>query len=263
MHKPTHLLILALCILAGLTSSLQAATPPPTSTGIVPIGRDYSREMDQAILLYKRQSYAQSRQMFARLFNNTDDAGKVYRHNAVVLQWLMAAMIKSGAKPKEVMDLCTAVIRENPGGPAVKLAKGVYEDLRLKLKAPHPNSQAKNFDIEAYEANELSQKEKMTATPSAPPPSSSRQPDDYFRHGVIKFSNQEYAQALPLFTKALQLKAGFAEAYYFRGQCQRELKHCSQALEDYRRACDMGLAEACKNPCPVTGNPKPSATPSE
>lgn len=261
MQKSTHILILALCILGSLTPPLQAVTPPTPQASMVPIGRDYSREMDQAILLYKRQAYTQSRQIFARLFNNTDEAGKVYRHSAVVLQWLMAAMIKSGAKPKEIMDLCATVIRENPGGPAVKLAKGVYEDLRLKLKVPNLNSQAKNFDIEAYEANELVQQEKTAANPSAQP--SSRQPDDYFRQGVIKFSNQEYAQALPFFTKAIQLKVGFAEAYYFRGQCHRELKHCSQALDDYRRACDMGLAEACKNPCPVTDTPKPTATTNE
>lgn len=57
-----------------------------------------------------------------------------------------------------------------------------------------------------------------------------------FRQGIAMLSKEDYRQALELFTQAIVIDAGFAEAYHQRSVAHFFLNNCCRSMADARRA---------------------------
>ena len=61
----------------------------------------------------------------------------------------------------------------------------------------------------------------------------------YYNRALAKSCLQEYASAIEDYTKAIELKPGFAMAYNNRGADKNELKDYNGALNDYTKAIEL------------------------
>lgn len=67
----------------------------------------------------------------------------------------------------------------------------------------------------------------------------------YYRRGLLLGKEMhKYSKAIKDFTKAIKLKNDFAEAYYDRGVTYRILDDLANSCADWRRAKELGHAEA-------------------
>jgi tetratricopeptide (TPR) repeat protein len=53
-------------------------------------------------------------------------------------------------------------------------------------------------------------------------------------------------QAIHEYTKAIEINPRYADAYYGRGVVYQFKGKCDQARADYKKACELGGKEACK-----------------
>jgi len=63
--------------------------------------------------------------------------------------------------------------------------------------------------------------------------------DKYFLSGLSFFKVGEYAKAISNFTKAIELKDGFAEAHYHRGQAYIKEDKYENAIDDFTKAIEI------------------------
>jgi tetratricopeptide (TPR) repeat protein len=78
----------------------------------------------------------------------------------------------------------------------------------------------------------------------------SNNPEDYFKNGIDKYEQKDYAGALSDFTVAIELNSKFAEAHYFRGLLYgKEFHNYSKAIKDFSKAIKLksDYAEAYYN----------------
>ncbi|PIQ24086.1 hypothetical protein COW36_03650 [bacterium (Candidatus Blackallbacteria) CG17_big_fil_post_rev_8_21_14_2_50_48_46] len=75
----------------------------------------------------------------------------------------------------------------------------------------------------------------------------------YFERGEAYLYSRQAAKALADFETGMRLaqneKKLASEHYFYRGLAYRELKRCDAATKDFKKACDMGLSEACDHTC--------------
>ena len=80
----------------------------------------------------------------------------------------------------------------------------------------------------------------------------SHDPNDYSSHlylGVIRFKQREFAQAEQELTKAIQLQADSADAYFYRGQVQLESGNSQAAVPQFEKAIQLyGSASKVSQP---------------
>jgi len=55
-----------------------------------------------------------------------------------------------------------------------------------------------------------------------------------------------YAEAITDFTKVIELNPNAADAYYFRGYSKMKLGKRRSALDDYRKAKELGIKKGSK-----------------
>jgi DNA-binding response OmpR family regulator/Flp pilus assembly protein TadD len=56
---------------------------------------------------------------------------------------------------------------------------------------------------------------------------------------VLSFNEGKYQEAIPFFTRAIDMDPNFAYAWFDRGVCQRELGKDDEALKDFTRAAEL------------------------
>ncbi|MBN1284681.1 MAG: tetratricopeptide repeat protein [Anaerolineae bacterium] len=90
-----------------------------------------------------------------------------------------------------------------------------------------------------------------TADAAAPTttPEPTRPARSYYDLGQDYYRQGDYEKAIEMYTIALQLDAGFAEAYNGKGQAYAATERYESAIEDYTRAIELdpGMAEAYNN----------------
>ncbi|MCD4684298.1 MAG: tetratricopeptide repeat protein [Bacteroidales bacterium] len=64
-------------------------------------------------------------------------------------------------------------------------------------------------------------------------------PQHYFSNGSAKFQLQDYKGAVNDFSKAIELKADYKEAYYSRAICYSNLEKYHKAMDDFNKAIDL------------------------
>jgi len=69
----------------------------------------------------------------------------------------------------------------------------------------------------------------------------------FFVRGRAYLEKQQFDSAIGDLSKAIALKPGYAEAYNVRGVSYAGKGQKQLATADFKRACDMGLSDACKN----------------
>ncbi|HLO27137.1 MAG TPA: tetratricopeptide repeat protein [Geobacteraceae bacterium] len=69
----------------------------------------------------------------------------------------------------------------------------------------------------------------------------------FFVRGRAYGQNKEYDKAIRDLGKAIVLKPDYAEAYNIRGVTYLSTNQRRLAMDDFRKACSMGLGDACKN----------------
>ena len=70
----------------------------------------------------------------------------------------------------------------------------------------------------------------------------SQDAERFFNNGTAKFNAKLYVDALPDFTKAIELKPDFEKAYYSRGLCRVELIMYKIAIEDFMKSIELNPA---------------------
>ena len=66
-----------------------------------------------------------------------------------------------------------------------------------------------------------------------------------FRRGCAYEQNKQYDNAIRDLDKAIVLEPEYTEAYYVRGMAYVNKGQKQSAAGDFKKACDMGLADAC------------------
>jgi len=61
----------------------------------------------------------------------------------------------------------------------------------------------------------------------------------FFVSGLSFFKNRDYSKAISNFTKAIELKEGFAEAHYHRGQAYIQESKYEDAIDDFTKAIEI------------------------
>lgn len=67
--------------------------------------------------------------------------------------------------------------------------------------------------------------------------------------GNYWLAQKRYKQALPLYDQVLGGRSDQAEAWHNRGLAYQGLKQCKAANYDFKQACELGYAKACKQKC--------------
>ena len=92
------------------------------------------------------------------------------------------------------------------------------------------------INVEAGESKKL----KVTLQPlTTAQKEDSYDEQDYYYSGQDAFKNGDYQTALADFSKAVDLKNSFADAYYYRGETQKKLKVFEKAHDDFLRSAEI------------------------
>lgn len=69
----------------------------------------------------------------------------------------------------------------------------------------------------------------------------------YFVRGRAYRQNDQLRESADDLTRAVTLKPGYAEAYNQRGIANVGLSKKQEALADFKKACDLGYQDGCRN----------------
>ena len=65
----------------------------------------------------------------------------------------------------------------------------------------------------------------------------------YYLRANGKFSLNDYVGAIADYSKVIELKPGYAEAYYYRGYSKMKICQTLSAYQDFQKAKVFGLEE--------------------
>ena len=80
----------------------------------------------------------------------------------------------------------------------------------------------------------------------APVIGSAQSADDWYSKGKIESNGENHEKAIEYYTKAISINPDYALAYYSRGMCYKALGEKEKANADFKKACDGGIEDACK-----------------
>jgi len=68
---------------------------------------------------------------------------------------------------------------------------------------------------------------------------------DWFKKGADYTNKGDWGKAIACFTKAIEYDPGNSDYYVVRGNAYYQAGNIGSALEDFKKACELGDAEAC------------------